>query len=301
MREAGRAVEFTEQRMLCLNGSPIDVEMAAAPLVYDNENAAQVIIHDISDRKTSEEHIRRLNIDLERRVRERTAEWEAANKELEAFSYSVSHDLRAPLRHIEGFVEILVSTKGQSLDEESRHYLATISESTKQMGRLIDDLLAFSRTARTELRKTRVRLQDLVQQCIKELQPEAAQRKVQWEVQDLPEVHADASLLRQVVLNLLSNALKYTRQREPSRIEIGAQTAVTEDIVFVKDNGVGFDMRYAHKLFGVFQRLHRSTDFEGTGIGLANVRRIINRHGGRTWAEAELSRGATFFFSLPKG
>jgi light-regulated signal transduction histidine kinase (bacteriophytochrome) len=219
---------------------------------------------------------------------------------LEAFSYSVSHDLRAPLRHIEGFVEILVATKGPGLDAETQKLLQTIADSTKQMGHLIDDLLAFSRTARAELRFTTVRLSDLVQGCLRDLEPELKDREVDWVISPLPEVRGDPALLRQVMLNLLSNALKYSRPRSPARIEVGTGANDKEHVIYVADNGVGFDMRYAHKLFGVFQRLHRATDFEGTGIGLANVRRIVHRHGGRTWAEGALNQGATFYFTLPK-
>lgn len=300
LRQHGKAVPFLEQRLMSLDGSPVDVEIAAAPLVFAGKPAAQVIAHDVRERKRAEEEIRHLNLDLEQRVCERTVELEAANKELEAFSYSVSHDLRAPLRHIEGFVEILTATTAVSLDEESKRHLQTIAESAKQMGRLIDDLLTFSRTARAELTKTSTDLTELVQSVIRDLQPEAQERQVQWIIADLPSVEADLALLRQVLLNLISNALKYTRTRKQARIEIGGTTNPTEHVLFVRDNGVGFDMRYAHKLFGVFQRLHRASDFEGTGVGLANVRRIINRHGGRTWAEGELDKGATIYFSLPK-
>jgi PAS domain S-box-containing protein len=295
-----KPVPFLEQRLVQLDGTPVDVEIAAAPLIFAGKPAAQVIAHDIRERKRAEEEIRNLNTDLEQRVKERTVELEAANKELEAFSYSVSHDLRAPLRHIEGFVEILTATTISSLDEESQRHLGTIAESAKQMGRLIDDLLTFSRTARAELTKTRTDLSALVQAAIRDLGQEARDRDVHWMIGQLPQVEADLALLRQVILNLLGNALKYTRTRKQARIEVGTCASESEHIIFIRDNGVGFDMRYAHKLFGVFQRLHRSSDFEGTGVGLANVRRIISRHGGRTWAEAELNKGATFYFSLAK-
>jgi PAS domain S-box-containing protein len=300
MHEEGRPLPFTEQKILRMDGGTVDVELAAAPLMFEGKKAAQLIAHDITDRKQAREEIIRLNVNLEKRVEERTAELEAANKELEAFSYSVSHDLRAPLRHIEGFVEIMLSSKTGSQEEDSARHLHTIAGSAKQMGRLIDDLLMFSRTARAELTKTRLQLRDLVRAVIRDLSMEAENREIEWVIADLPAVDADLALLRQVLFNLVNNALKYTRKRKPARIEIGCAPSEIEQIIFVRDNGVGFDARYAHKLFGVFQRLHRATDFEGTGIGLANVRRIIHRHGGRTWAEGEVDQGATFYFSLPK-
>jgi signal transduction histidine kinase len=251
-------------------------------------------------RKQAEEEVRRQKAELEKQVAERTEALAVATKELENFSYSVSHDLRAPLRHINGFVEIFLATKAAALDEESRRYLETIAASAKLMGRLLDDLLTFSRTARAELDQTRVALADLVPAVIRDLQPESRDRAVEWVVSPLPEVDADPVLLRQVLLNLIGNALKFTRGREVPRIEIGSRSNRAEHVFFVRDNGVGFDPRYAHKLFGVFQRLHRAAEFEGTGIGLAIVSRIIHRHGGRTWAEGRPDKGATFFVALPK-
>jgi PAS domain S-box-containing protein len=299
MREEGKPLPFLEQKWVRLDGQSIDVEVAAAPLVFAGKPAAQVIAHDITDRRRADQEIRRLNVDLEKRVQERTVELEVANKELEAFSYSVSHDLRAPLRHVEGFVEIL-RTSSTTLDVESRGHLETIAGAARQMGRLIDDLLAFSRTARAELTKTAVPLTALTQNIIGELQRDCQDRKVEWVLSDLPTVEADPALLRQVFFNLLANALKYTRPRKLARIEIGREPSDSEEVIFVRDNGVGFDQRYVHKLFGVFQRLHRASEFEGTGVGLANVRRIIHRHGGRTWAEGRLDHGATIYFSLPR-
>jgi len=300
MCDEGRPLPFMEQRMVRLDGSLVNVELAAAPLMFEGKRAAQVIAHDVTERRRAEEEIRRLNVELERRVKDRTAELEDANKELEAFSYSVSHDLRAPLRHIEGFVEILLSTTAECLDKRSGEHLRTIADAAKKMGSLIDDLLAFSRTARTELHKTSISLDDLITSLIRDARRDVGNRKVEWDVAPLPDVEADPALLRQVLVNLISNALKYTRTRPAARISISSADSESEFIIQVKDNGVGFDPRYSHKLFGVFQRLHRAADFEGTGVGLANVRRIIARHGGRCWAEGEIDKGAAFFFTLPK-
>ena len=239
--------------------------------------------------------------DLEQRVDQRTAELTAVNQELEAFSYSVSHDLRAPLRHVSGFVSLLKSHAGPTLDAQSERYLATIGQASARMGQLIDDLLAFSRMSRTTLTKNTVDLDALVRDAQSEVMAHAAGREISWKIDALPSVEADRSMLRLAIVNLLSNAVKYTRQRPEACIEVGTVgRGDWEIVVFVTDNGVGFDMQYLHKLFGVFQRLHRVEEFDGTGIGLANVRRIVQRHGGRVWAEGEVDRGATFYFALPK-
>jgi signal transduction histidine kinase len=239
--------------------------------------------------------------DLEKRVAERTAELAASNKELEAFAYSVSHDLRAPLRHIDGFMKLLQKNAGTALDEQGRHYMNAISQAARKMGLLIDDLLSFSRMGRHAMSFQQVEIGPLVRDVIGELAPDAAGRNIAWRIGELPVVGGDAAMLRLVLDNLIANALKFTRPRQEAHIEIGSLPGQNAHaVIFVRDNGVGFDMTYADKLFGVFQRLHRAEGFEGTGIGLASVRRIIARHGGRTWAEGKVDQGATFYFSLPR-
>ncbi len=220
------------------------------------------------------------------------------NRELEAFSYSVAHDLRAPVRHIAGFAELLRGSAASHLDERGARYLTLVTDSARQLGTLIDDLLTFSRVGRESISPVRVPLEALVTEIVQGLGHETTGRRIDWVIGDLPTVTADAAMMRQVLANLLDNAVKYTRRREPARIEVGAQRTGRDVVVFVRDNGVGFDMAYADKLFTVFQRLHSASEFEGTGIGLANVRRIIARHGGRTWAEGAVDQGATFYFSL---
>jgi len=234
--------------------------------------------------------------EIHRQLNVRLAE---SNKELEAFSYSVSHDLRAPLRHIQGYAELLTTEIQSQISENAQRYLKIITSASQQMAQLIDDLLEFSRTGRTELHETVVPLEKLIPECIENLEMATRARHIVWKIAPLPPARGDLAMLRQVFANLISNAIKYTRTRDPAEIEIGFfRDQPGEITVFVRDNGVGFDMEYANKLFGVFQRLHRAEDFEGTGIGLANVRRIVARHGGRVWAEAVLNQGATFYLTL---
>jgi light-regulated signal transduction histidine kinase (bacteriophytochrome) len=235
---------------------------------------------------------------LEARVAARTAELSAANKELEAFSYSVSHDLRAPLRAIDGFSRILLEEYVAGLPEDAQHYFKLVRDGAQQMGRLIDDLLAFSRLSRQPLSMRPIDAAALIHQCLEELQPEIDGRQIELTIGAMPYRQGDPALLKQVWFNLIANALKYTRRRNTARIEIGSRAENGQAIYFVKDNGAGFDMRYADKLFGVFQRLHRTEEYEGTGVGLAIVQRIIHRHGGRVWAEAAVGQGATFSFTL---
>jgi PAS domain S-box-containing protein len=250
-----------------------------------------------SERRHAEEAIRELNAELEERVRLRTAELEAANKELESFSYSISHDLRAPLRHISAFSRMLVDEYREQLPSQARKYIDRVESGAQRMGTLIDELLKFSRLGRLEMQLSNVALDRIVKDVVEELSPDWTNRAVEWKIGALPTVHGEPVLLRQVFQNLLGNALKFSRQRTPAIIEIGATTMDGKHVLYVRDNGAGFDMQYANKLFGVFQRLHRAEEFEGTGIGLATVRRIVQRHGGRIWAEGKEGEGATFFFT----
>jgi light-regulated signal transduction histidine kinase (bacteriophytochrome) len=244
------------------------------------------------------ERVRSHADELERRVALRTAELAAANRELEAFSYSVSHDLRAPLRAVDGYARMLEEDYGERLDDEGRRLLGVVRASSRQMGRLIDDLLAFSRLGRQAPAKRPVDMTDLAREAARELTRERGGNSI--DISPLPATSGDPSLLKQVWLNLVGNAIKYSAGRDPARVEIGGREDGGEALYWVRDNGVGFDMRYAEKLFRVFQRLHRAEEFSGTGVGLAIVERIVTRHDGRVWAESRLGEGACFYFALPK-
>ena len=291
----GESTLYFENRFLCKDGAYKWLLWSATPVA--SERLTYGVARDVTAHKQTEQQMIRLRDEAENRAREA----EIANRELEAFSYSVSHDLRAPLRHVIGFSTLLEDHLGKALDAKGQRLVKTVKDSASRMGVLIDDLLLFSRMGRMEMRRASVDLNALAAKVIRDLWTEADSktRHVEWSIGKLPVVQGDGAMLEQVFVNLISNALKYTRPRDPARIEIFA-TDGEQHVISVRDNGVGFDDRYKHKLFGVFQRLHDSSQFEGTGIGLANVRRIVNRHGGNAWAESQPGEGAAFSFSIPK-
>jgi PAS domain S-box-containing protein len=282
-------------------GQRIEVEFVSNVYLVEGKKVIQCNVRDVTARREAEESLCQLNANLEQRVIQRTAQLEAANKDLESFSYSVSHDLRAPLRAISGFSRIVLEDHSAGMDGDGLRYLNLVEKSAQQMGQLIDDLLTFSRTGRQALNVQPVITADVVNAALDDLKTMQENRRVNINVGDLADCEADPSLLRQVWLNLLSNALKYTRKCDPAVITIGSRREGGMDVYFVRDNGAGFDMKYADKLFGVFQRLHLTDDYEGTGVGLALVQRIVQRHGGKVWAEAKLNLGATFRFTLTGG
>ena len=286
-----RNPELEEGAWIEVNGGPLKDKDGGV-------RGGVVAFRDITHKRNSEREIHQLNSELEHRVAERTAQLEEANQELESFTYSVAHDLRAPLRHIAGFSGILLEEFGPALNAEGGRYVQRIHEGTQKMGQLLDELLALARVGRRALNLQVTALTSMVKEVISILQPEIEGRHVEWKIADLPSVECDPTLTKQVFQNLISNALKYSRPRSPAVIEIGQMNGNGDSVIFVRDNGVGFSMKYADKLFGVFQRLHSSEEFEGTGVGLATVHRIIKKHKGRLWAESELDSGATFYFTL---
>ena len=295
--EKGTVADIPEEAIRAAQADERILHTKKVPILDEDGRARYLlgISEDITDRKRAEAEVLALNAALAHRA----AEVEAVNRELESFSYSVSHDLRAPLRHIDGYVEMLTEATEGQLAQEPRRYLKIISQASRQMAQLIDDLLEFSRTTRADMHTSRVDLAATAREAISSLDIATWGRNIEWHLGDLPAVEGDPAMLRLVYVNLIGNAVKYTAPRNPARIEVGcAGEEESRAVLFVRDNGVGFDMKYAGKLFGVFQRLHRSDEFEGTGIGLATVQRIITRHGGRIWAESTPGHGATFFFTL---
>jgi PAS domain S-box-containing protein len=276
------------------DGSEIPVEVSLSPLQTEEGTLISSAIRDVSTRRRAEEEIRKLNSELNQKV----AELSTANRELESFSYSVSHDLRAPLRHIDGFARILKEEHASQLSEEGIRYLDRVLQAANHMGQLVDDLLNLARIGRKEMARQRVQLGELVREAMADLPPEVSARQTEWRIEPLAEVDCDPGLVKLVLVNLLSNAVKFTKDRQPAVIEVGTRETEKGKAFMVRDNGVGFDPKYADKLFGVFQRLHRQEDFAGTGIGLATVQRIVHRHGGEVWAESSPGKGAAFFFTL---
>jgi PAS domain S-box-containing protein len=292
------AIRNAHLTMRTKTGDEREVYFSSAAVDFEGSTQMLSTVVDLTERDRAEKEVKRLNAELEQRIAERTAELAAANKELEAFCYSVSHDLRAPLRSMDGFSRALVEDYGNLLPPEGLRFMERIQQSAERMGQLIDDLLTLSRLSRARLERLPVDTGHLVRTALEDLRPEHPAAEVQ--IHDLPACHGDPALLKQVWINLLSNALKFSAKKENPRVEIGASIAPRAVTYFVRDNGVGFDMAYANKLFGVFQRLHRMEDFQGTGVGLAIVQRVVHRHGGSVRAESAPDLGATFYFTIPE-
>lgn len=298
LAEAAKNDVRAEAQLLRRDGSVAPVQLSVTQIPLAGNDGLCLVVTDLSAQKRVEEEVRRLNAELEAKVNQRTAELQTSNKELEAFTYAVAHDLRAPLRHIHAFSDMLACDAESKLSSEGKHFVECILAGTARMEILLEALLNLSRLGRQPVNCTNVDLKHLVHEVIDDLASETANRKIEWRVTELPAVSCDRELMRIVYTNLLSNAVKFTRKQPKAVIEIGQQTSEGRVLLFVRDNGAGFDMRYADKLFGVFQRLHQERDFEGTGIGLATVTRILHRHGGKIWTQSEPGKGAAFYFTF---
>jgi PAS domain S-box-containing protein len=298
---AGETVRWFETQRMAKDGRILDIWLTVTKLIDEAGKPIGIASteRDITERKRLEKELKKHHEHLEELVKERTSQLEASNKDLEAFSYSVSHDLRAPLRAIDGFSRILLEDCSGTLDDKGRRWLDAIRRNTQKMGQLIDDLLMFSRMGRHEMISVRINMEELAREVCEEFKAYVPERTIRVKFDKLPPSRGDRSMLREVYANLLSNAIKFTQPREEAVIEIGGAPGENEHIYYVRDNGVGFDMRYVDKLFGMFQRLHSMEAFEGTGVGLAIVQRIIHRHGGRVWAEGAVGKGAAVYFTLP--
>ncbi|HLZ41428.1 MAG TPA: ATP-binding protein [Candidatus Sulfotelmatobacter sp.] len=298
MRMASTRDVRAERRFSRSDGTTLPVQLSLSQIpVEESGQGICMVATDLTEQKAAHDEVRRLNAGLEQQVLRRTAELEAANQELEAFTYAVAHDLRAPLRHIHGFSDLLQQDSESVLSVDGRHSLDCVRKGTLRMEKLLEDLLNLSRFGRQSLHRREVDLKTLVREVMDDLAPDTKDRQIEWIIRELPVANCDPALMKIVFANLLSNAVKFTRPRPTATIEVGQTTRQGEPVLFVRDNGAGFDMRHAGRLFGVFQRLHRAEDFEGTGVGLATAPRILQKHGARIWAEAAPDKGATFYFT----